>query len=82
MTQHTLKYIHKRRGFCKAVKAEPEKPPEPAVQQKPKITKYIVNDYIKECRYCFQLSTKWESNESTEKTNECKEFVKQCFLQF
>ena len=26
MTQHTLKYIHKRRGFCKAVKApEPEK---------------------------------------------------------
>ena len=38
MTQHTLKYIHKRRGFCKAVKApEPEKPlPEPAVQPKPK----------------------------------------------
>ena len=26
MTQHTLKYIHKRRGFCKAdIKAEPEK---------------------------------------------------------
>ena len=26
MTVHTLKYIHKRRGFCKAVvKAEPEK---------------------------------------------------------
>ena len=26
MTQHTLKYIHKRRGFCKAaVKEEPEK---------------------------------------------------------
>ena len=25
MTQHTLKYIHKRRGFCKAVKTpEPE----------------------------------------------------------
>ena len=39
MTQHTLKYVHKRRGFCKAVKAEPEKPvPEPVVQQKPKIT--------------------------------------------
>ena len=39
MTVHTLKYIHKRRGFCKAVKAEPEKPvPEPVVQQKPKIT--------------------------------------------
>ena len=25
MTQHTLKYIYKRRGFCKAVKTEPEK---------------------------------------------------------
>ena len=26
MTQHTLKYIHKQRGFCKAVKTpEPEK---------------------------------------------------------
>ena len=51
MTQHTLKYIHKRRGFCKAVKApEPEQPvPEPVVQQpKPKITQDIVNDYIKE----------------------------------
>ena len=48
MTQHTLKYIHKRRGFCKAVKAEPEKTPEPVVQQKPKITEDIVNDYIKE----------------------------------
>ena len=49
MTQHTLKYIHKRRGFCKAVKApEPEQPvPEPVVQQTPKITKDIVNDYIK-----------------------------------
>ena len=35
MTQHTLKYIHKRRGFCKAVvKAdEPEQTPEPIVQQ-------------------------------------------------
>ena len=39
MTQHTLKYIHKRRGFCKAVKTpEPEKTSEPVVQQKPKIT--------------------------------------------
>ena len=40
MTVHTLKYIHKRRGFCKAVKEEPEKTPEPepVVQQKPKIT--------------------------------------------
>ena len=47
MTQHTLKYIHKRRGFCKAVKAEPEKTPEPE-QPKPKITEDIVNDYIKQ----------------------------------
>ena len=59
MTVHTLKYIHKRRGFCKAVKEEPEKKvpaseqpvpvPEPAVvQQKPKITEDAVNDYIKQ----------------------------------
>ena len=50
MTQHTLKYIHKRRGFCKAdIKAAPEQPvPEPVVQQKPKITEDIVNDYIKQ----------------------------------
>ena len=48
MTQHTLKHIHKRRGFCKAVKTEPEKPvPEP-VQPKPKITEDIANDYIKQ----------------------------------
>ena len=47
MTQHTLKYIHERRGFCKAVKAEPEKTPEPD-QPKPKITEDIVNDYIKQ----------------------------------
>ena len=45
-TVHTPKYIHKRRGFCKAVKPEPEKPvPEPVVQPKPKITEDIVNDY-------------------------------------
>ena len=25
MIVHTLKYIHKRRGFCKAIKEEPEK---------------------------------------------------------
>ena len=48
MTVHTLKYIHKRRGFCKAVvKEEPEKTPEPP-EPKPKITQDIVNDYIKE----------------------------------
>ena len=56
MTQHTLKYIHKRRGFCKAdVKPEvvPEKTPEPVPESvqpkhKPKITEDIVNDYIKQ----------------------------------
>ena len=49
MTVHTLKYIHKRRGFCKAVKSEevPEKTPEPS-EPKPKITQDIVNDYIKD----------------------------------
>ena len=49
MTVHTLKYIHKRRGFCKAEKkpeVEPERTaPEP---EKPKLTQDIVNDYIKE----------------------------------
>ena len=46
MTQHTLKYIHKRRGFCKAenIPETPEKAPEPP---KPKITEDIVNQYIK-----------------------------------
>ena len=44
MTQHTLKYIHKRIGFCKAEKA-PEPEPE---QPKPKITEDSVNDYIKQ----------------------------------
>ena len=48
MTVHTLKYSHKRRGFCKAIKSEPEKPvPEPE-QPKPKITEDIVNDHIKQ----------------------------------
>ena len=42
MTQHTLLYIHKRRGFCKA-----EKTPEPQTQT-PKITEEVVNDYIKQ----------------------------------
>ena len=45
MTVHTLKYIHTRRVFCKAIKAKPEArgsfapPPEPE-QPKPKITEY------------------------------------------
>ena len=52
MTQHTLKYIHKRRGFCKAVKTEvvpetvPPVPDQPKL--KPKITEDIVNEYIKD----------------------------------
>jgi len=35
MTVHTLKYIHKRRGFCKAdIKAEPQPSvPEPVPEQ-------------------------------------------------
>ena len=57
MIQHTLKYIHKRRGFCKAdIKAAPEKqapvPEQPVpvavVQQKPKITEDAVNGYTKQ----------------------------------
>ena len=51
MTVHTLRYIHKRRGFCKAdleAVPEPEQTPEPVVQPKPKITQDIVNEYIKE----------------------------------
>ena len=52
MTVHTLKYIHKRRGFCKAVKTEvvpetvPPVPDQPKL--KPKITEDIVNEYIKD----------------------------------
>ena len=53
MTVHTLKYIHKRRGFCKAaVKApEPEQSvpePVPVSVPKPKITEGIVNNYIEQ----------------------------------
>ena len=43
MTQHTLKYIYKRRGFCKAITPEPGKTPEPE-PPKPTITNDIVND--------------------------------------
>ena len=49
MTQHTLKYRHKRKGFCKAEKPVTEtvieKPPEPI---KKNISEDIVNDYIKD----------------------------------
>ena len=48
MTVHTLKYIHKRRGFCKA-DVKPEVVPEPIVQPKKKIvTEAAVNEYIKD----------------------------------
>ena len=46
MTVHTLKYIHKRRGFCKA-DVKPEVVPE-TVPEQPKLTEDIVNDYIKQ----------------------------------
>ena len=50
MTKHTLKHIHKRRGFCKAEKHQKKTPePEPVPEiQKPKITEDIVNQYVKE----------------------------------
>ena len=57
MTVHTLKYIHKRRGFCKAdiktetIKTQEVKAPSPEPVQKNKpvpITEDIVNDYIKQ----------------------------------
>jgi hypothetical protein len=54
MTVHTLKYIHKRRGFCKAekkpeVEAAPQpEPPRREADARQKITQDIVNDYIKE----------------------------------
>ena len=38
MTVHTLRYIYKRRGFCKATKAEPERKTPETEQPKPKIT--------------------------------------------
>ena len=61
MTVHTLRYIHKRRGFCKAdIKAVPEQPvpvPEPVavVQRKPKITEDDVNDYVKQILILFLI---------------------------
>ena len=49
MTQHTLKYLHHKRGYCKAkapsrTQEVIETPPPP----KPVITHDIVNDYINE----------------------------------
>ena len=52
MTVHTLKYIHKRRGFCKA-DIKPEVVPEPIVQPKKKIvTEAAVNEYKRKSSYC------------------------------
>ena len=58
MSQHTLKYIHKKRGYCKAVVEEAVVEPEPKITapppglQKPptsnNMTNDIVNQYIKE----------------------------------
>ena len=46
MTVHTLKYIQKRKGFCKAVvKDEPEKTPEPVPVSVPK-----TKDYTRYCK--------------------------------
>ena len=41
MTVHTLKYIHKKRGFCKAVKEEPEKQAPEPIQQNQKLQKIL-----------------------------------------
>ena len=53
MTVHTLKYIHKRRGFCKAdVKPEAvsEKTPEPVpVPEQPKKA-----NYRRYCKWLYQ----------------------------
>ena len=46
MTQHTLKYIHKRRGVCKAIQAEPEKYQNQ--NKRTTITEDIANYYIKQ----------------------------------
>ena len=49
MTVHTLRPIHKRRGFCKAaVKEEPEQTPEPAQPKPTNNTEDVANDYIKQ----------------------------------
>ena len=48
MTVHLLKYIHKRRGFCKAVKEVPDQSPEPVPPKPNNITEYTVNDYVKQ----------------------------------
>ena len=58
MSQHTLKYIHKKRGYCKAVVEEATAEPEPKITAQPpglqkqptsnNMTDDMVNQYIKE----------------------------------
>ena len=79
MTVHTLKYIHKRRGFCKAdVKPEvvPEKTPEPIVQQKPKITEDAVHDYVKQNPNIVSNYLRNERAMKAQRKHECKVIIK------
>ena len=77
-TQHTLKHIHKRRGFCKAVKTEPEKPvpvPEP-VQPKPKIiAEDIANDHIKQNPDTVSNYLRNERAMKAQRKHECKVII-------
>ena len=85
MTQHTLKYIHKKRGYCKGeYKTEEEvktikEPPGLVKPTKPttSITEETVNTYIKENP---DTVTKYLRNErvtyeNTEEANECKVLI-------
>ena len=87
MTTHTIKYIHKRRGCCKADKAPfvPEPIPDPnspmpKQASKQRVTEDVVNQCMKENQDIFQLFTKWKSHGSTTEANKCKECIKQCFI--
>ena len=71
MTQHTLNYIHKRRGFCKAEKTVTETPViEKAPEPKPTITEDIVNDYIKQNPDIVSNYLRNESSMKAKKTND------------
>ena len=77
MTVHTLKYIHKRRGFCKADVKTPEVVPETVPEQPKKITADIVNDYIKQNPDVISNYLRNErAMKAQKKTDECKEFIK------
>ena len=80
MTVHTLRYIHKRRGFCKAVKAEPEKAPLPEPEQpKPKMTEDIVNDFIEQHPDTVSNYLRNERAMKAQRKHECKVIIKRCF---